>query len=623
MNFFSELKRRNVYKVAIAYAVVGWLLIQIATQVFPFFEIPNWVVRLVVLLIIVGFPIALIIAWAFELTPGGIMRTEAADRVPAAPRKTHTWLYLVVICGAFSAALFFLGRYTASNHENTSGRLAKSIAVLPFENLSPDKDNAYLAEGIQDEILTRLAKIGQLKVISRTSTAKYQSGPDNLREIAQQLGVGNILEGSVQKARDQVRVNVQLIDATNDAHLWADSFDRRLTDIFALESEIAKAVADSLQAKLTGSEAHALAVHPTEDPEAHRLYLLGRFFWNKRTGPDFRKAIGYFQQAIDKDPGYALAYAGLADAYVLLSGYSAATPKESLPEAKAAAQKALELDESLGEAHAALAEAIFAYDFDVAGASREFRRALELNPNYATAHQWYAESALASQGRFDEAVAEMRRALELDPLSVVINADVGTILCTARRYDEAIEQLRKTVEMDPAFYYAHWNLGQALELKGQLKEARAEYEKAITLSDDPLPRAFLAELCAKTGQKEKAREILAELRRVPKDTYVSPYNFALIYIGLGEKDEALRELENTYEDRDGYSIVFIKVDPMLDPLRGDPRFEALVEKTGRPFAAAQSGTNGRIDRATFALCRVELTGANPFSDVSRGPGGKQ
>ena len=574
--FFAELKRRNVYKVAIAYAVVGWLLIQIATQVFPFFEVPIWGVRLVILLIVLGFPIALIIAWAFELTPEGLKRSEAADAARLGSSQGRTWIFVVLASGAISLGLFFLGRYSAPQ----SGRpasLTKSIAVLPFANLSQDPANAYFADGIQDEILTRLAKIADLKVISRTSTLKYKSAPENLREIGEQLGVGTILEGSVQKSDDKVHVNVQLLDARTDAHLWAESFDRELTNIFAVESEIAKTIADKLQARMSGSEADALAARPTEDPEAHRLYLLGRFFWNKRTGPDFRKAIGYFKRAIEKDPSYALAYAGLADAYVLLSGYGVASPKESLPQAKEAAHKALELDESLGEAHASLAEAILAYDFDLAAATREFSRALELNPNYATAHQWYAES-LACVGKFQEAIAEIRRALELDPLSLIINADVGTILIDARLYDQAIEQLRKTLTMDPHFYYARWNLGQALELKGDLPHAKAEYEKTVALTDDPLPRAFLGHILARMGNKEKARQILTAIRRPVADSYVSSYNYALICMGLGETERALQELENTYNDRDGYSIVFIKVDPMLDPLRAEPRFQALVER---------------------------------------------
>ena len=577
-DFFGELKRRNVYKVAVAYAVVGWLLVQIATQVFPFFEIPNWGVRLIVLLVVVGFPIALILAWAFELTPEGIKRTEDADFVAPGPSRKRRWIYVAIIAGALSIGLFFLGRYTATNVANLP---AKSIAVLPFENLSRDPDNAYFTEGIQDEILARLAKIADLKVISRTSTQRYKSSPDDLPQIAKRLGVSNILEGSVQKTADRVRVTVQLINAASDAHLWGETYDRNLTDVFAAESDIAKMIADTLRAKLSGSEQHAIAVRPTESAEAHQLYLRGRYFWNKRTGADLKKSIDYFNQAIDKDPNYALAYAGLADAYVLFSAYAEGSPKESLPQAKAAAKKALELDNTLGEAHASLAQALLAYDLDFAGANREFRRAIELNPNYATAHHWYAESGLVPLGQFDDAIAEAKRALELDPLSVIINADVGTILTSARRYDQAIEQLGKTVEMDPGFYYAHWTLGDALELKGRNEEAIAEYKKAIALNDDPLPPALLGHLYAKIGRKNEALTILKQLRELresSKQRYVSPYNLALIHIGLGQKNEALQLLEETYEDRDGYNIAFIKVEPMLDPLRGDPRFEALAQK---------------------------------------------
>src|SRR6184192_4091020 len=277
-NFFAELKRRNVYKVAVAYAVVAWLLVQVATQVFPFLEIPNWVVRLVIALVVIGFPIALVIAWAFEATPEGIKRAEVADAMPvsaATRRKKHAWIYVVVIAAAISVALFFLGRYTAGNKSVASvpNELpAKSIAVLPFDNLSRDPDNAYFAEGVQEEILTRLAKVADLKVISRTSTQRFKSAPSDLREIAKQLGVMNIVEGSVQKANDQVRVNVQLINAMTDAHLWADTYDRKLIDIFSVESEIAKTIADTLQARLTGSEQHALAARPTENTEPNKLY---------------------------------------------------------------------------------------------------------------------------------------------------------------------------------------------------------------------------------------------------------------------------------------------------------------------------------------------------------------
>ena len=581
--FFGELKRRNVYKVAVTYAVIAWLLIQAASILLPTFEAPTWVMKGFVLFLILGFAMAVFISWAFEATPQGMKRTEdvSPDEVlPSwSPRKFAAFIVMIAMLAA-SLLVFELLR-SQSKPRGALDLPGKSIAVLPFENLSRDPDNAYFTEGIQDEILARLAKIADLKVISRTSTQRYKSSPDDLPQIAKRLGVSSILEGSVQKTGDRVRVTVQLINAASDAHLWAETYDRNLTDVFAAESDIAKMIADTLRAKLSGSEQQAIAVRPTQNAEAHQLYLRGRYFWNKRTGADLKKAIDYFNQAIGKDPNYALAYAGLADAYVLLSAYAEASPKESLPQAKAAALKALELDSTLGEAHATLANALVAYDLNFAEANREFERAIELNPNYATAHQWYGETGLVPLGQFEKAVAEVKRALELDPLSLVINADVGTTLTNARRYDQAIEQLRKTVEMDPGFYYAHWTLGNALELKGLTEEAIAEYKEAIALNDDPLPRALLGHLYAKIGRKNEALAILKQLRELresSKQRYVSPYNLALIHIGLGQKDEAIQLLEETYEERDGYDIAFIKVEPLLDPLRGDPRFEALVQK---------------------------------------------
>jgi TolB-like protein/Tfp pilus assembly protein PilF len=586
-SFFSELKRRNVYKVAIAYAVVAWLLIQIATQVFPFFEIPNWAVRLVVLAIGIGFPIALVIAWAFELTPEGLKRTEDVDLATATqPPRHRAWIFVVIIAAAMSLGLFFLGRITAPTKQSGANDVSsKSIAVLPFDNLSRDPDNAYFATGIQDEIITRLAKIADLKVISCTSTQRFKSSPDDVPAIASQLGVANILEGSVQRTADKVRVNVQLIKGATDTHLWADTFDRKLTDIFAVESEIARTIADTLQAKLTGSEQHAIAARPTENTEAYQLYLKGRFFWNKRTGQNLNKAADYFNQAIAADRKYALAYVGLADAYVLMPLYGAGAPRDCYPKAKTAAKKALELDDRSAEAHTSLAQVSCYYDLDYPQALREFQRAIELNPNYATAHQWYGSSGLAALGRFDEAIVELKRAIELDPLSLVINTDLGNTYYRARRYDEAIDQMRKTLEMDPGFYYAHWNLGSALAAKGALKPAIEEYEKARTLNDDPSMLGLLAHAYAVSGNKTEAMKIRDQLEVISKQRYVSAYSFALVYLGLGDKEEALRWLEKAYEDRAGDALRFIKVEPLLDSLRGNPRFEALVAKIFPPKIA--------------------------------------
>jgi TolB-like protein len=585
-NFFSELKRRNVYKVAVAYAVVGWLIAQIATQIFPFLEIPNWVVRLVIALVAIGFPITLIIAWAFEATPEGIKRTEVADAMPTTKgQKRHVWMYVVVIGAAISVALFFLGRYTVGNNatlrQNDAATISlpeKSIAVLPFDNLSRDPDNAYFAEGVQDEILTRLAKVADLKVISRTSTQRFKSAPSDLRDIAKQLGVMNILEGSVQKANDQVRVNVQLINAMNDSHLWAEIYDRKLTDIFATESDIAKTIAETLQAKLTGSEKTAMSKEPTANSEAYELYLKGRFYWNKRRGADLLKAIDYFNQAIAKDPNYALAYSGLADSYLLLPPYGAAAPKDSVPQAKVAVKKALELDDTLAEAHASSARIISGFDFDSIKAIAEFKRALQLNPNYATAHHWFGSGPLLALGQFDESIAEAKRSIELDPLSLINNADFGNDYYYARRYDEAIAQLRQTVEMEPRFYLARYYLGQALQAKGQLFEAIAEYRRAAEVNDDPFVLALLGQAYARVGQQAEANKILAQLNQEAKSRYVGAYGLGLIFLGLGDKNRAMDELERAYRENDGNDIYNIRIDPMLDDLRGDPRFEALAEK---------------------------------------------
>src|SRR6266536_439046 len=581
--FFAELKRRNVYKVAVAYAVVSWLLIQAASIFFPAFDAPPWVMKVFIIVIIFGFPVALVVAWAFELTPEGIKRTEDLDRTPQQQSRNHAWIFVVIIAGAMSAGLFFLGRFTAANKQSgLAGLQTKSIAVLPFESLSEDKSNAYFAEAIQDEILARLSKIADLKVISRTSTQKYKSAPDNLREIAKQLGVANVLEGSVQKAADQVRVNVQLINALNDTHLWGDIYDRKLTDIFAVESDIATTIADTLQAKLSGAEKQLITAQPTSDLTAYELYLKGRSLWGKRSGDNLPKAIAFYEQAIARDPNYALAYAGLAEAYVILPFYTATAPQDANPKAKTAALKALQLDERLAEAHTALGLLLCIDDLDMAGSISEFQRAIPLNPNYATAHHWYGNGPLLALGRFEEAVAEGKRAIELDPLSPIINADLGKNLYNARRYDEAIAQLRKTLEIDPTFYYTHYNLGIALQLKGDVLAAIAEYTKAQQLSDDLFVQVLLAAAKAQSGDKDAAIQMLAELEELSRHRYVSSDWRCVLYLSLGNREKAIRWLEQGIADHDGVHITWIKVDPFLDPLRGDPRFELLVRKVVGP-----------------------------------------
>lgn len=391
--------------------------------------------------------------------------------------------------------------------------------------------------------------------------------------------MANILEGSVQKPSEQVRVNVQLIHAATDTHLWAETYDRKLTDVFAVESDIAKSVTEKLQAKLTDSAEHVLASRPTENPEAHQLYLKGRYFWNKRTTDNLKTAIDFFEQAIAKDPAYAVAYSGLADAHAVLPYYAATSPGNDARKALAAAGKAVKLDDSLAEAHTSLANALV-LNLQFSDAAPEFQRAIELNPNYATAHHWYGE-LLQNDGRIDEALAELRRAHELDPLSLVINSVLGSTLIVAGQDDAAIDQLQKTIAMDPNFDLAHWFLGQAYEDKGRVAEAIQEYEKAIKLNSDPTVLASLARAHVLAGDNEIAGKILTDLTNQSKQRYVPAYPLAVVHLALGNKDEALRLLEKSYEDLAPFDTgVFgsIKIDRRLDALRGDPRFDALVRK---------------------------------------------
>jgi TolB-like protein/Tfp pilus assembly protein PilF len=590
--FFAELKRRNVYKVAVAYAVASWLLIQIATQVFPFFEIPNWAVRLVVLLLIIGFPVALTFSWAYEITPEGIKLESEIDPARSIARKTGRKIVaFTAVAAAMAAGLFVFQlvrtRSTTPESADASTIPKKSIAVLPFDNLSEDKSNAFFAEGVQDEILTRLAKVAELKVIARTSTQRFQSAPANLPDIAKQLAVLNILEGSVQKAGDQVRVNVQLINALTNAHLWAETYDRKLNDIFSVESDIAKTIADTLEAKLTGSEARVIAARPTENPEAHEFYLRGRYLWNRRTGANLQKAADYFQQAIALDPAYALAYSGLADCHVLLPAYAELgnNPRDELPKALEAAHKAVQLDDTLGEAHTSLARAL-ASDLQLPAAMSEFKRAIELNPNYATAHQWFGE-CLQSQGRLEEALAEIKRAHELDPLSLIINSLLGFALDTVGKSGEAIAQLYKTIEIDPNFVNAYGQLGNLLEHQGRLKEAIAEYEKDASLSNDPIALANLAGAYFHAGRKQEAQQLWNKLKSLSDRQYVPAYSMAIVQAAAGNKDEAIRLLEKSYTDRapfDSADLGWILVDYRLDPLRSDPRFKKLITRifSGQP-----------------------------------------
>ena len=449
--------------------------------------------------------------------------------------------------------------------------------MLPFVNLSGDQENAYFADGVKDEILTRLSKIAALKVISSTSTQRFKSVPGSVRDIASQLGVVNILEGSVQKSGETVRLTVQLIHAPSDTHIWAETYDRKLTDIFQVETEVAQRIATALEATLSDPEQRALAAKPTASIEAHQAYLKGRYFWNKRTSVGYRQAIEHFNRAIEMDPSYAEAYAGLADAFLLLGGDNTPGPNEVLAKGRAALDKAIELDETLAEAHATRGLLAMNFDWNWAMAEREFNRALELNPNYATAHQWRGEF-LAYMGRFDEGIAAIERAHTLDPLSLVISTDVGKAYMMARRYDEAIAQYHRVLEMDPDFPLARGLLGLAHSLKGESDAAAAELGKIRDLETNPIYFSWLGYVYGIAGREDEAQSVANRLHEISHTTYVSPYWLAVVHVGLEEKDRAFQLLEQVFAEHAAGGAITLKVNPVFDPLRPDPRFAELLRR---------------------------------------------
>jgi TolB-like protein/lipoprotein NlpI len=457
-----------------------------------------------------------------------------------------------------------------------------SIAVLPLQNLSGDPTQEYFVDGIHDELIASLAKIRALTVISRTSVMQYKEAKKSLPEIAEVLNVDVVVEGTVRLAGDRVRISVQLIDASNDRHIWAENYERELTNIFALQNEVAQDVARNIQAELTPEEyLHFTSARPV-NPEAYRLYLKGRYHWNKRTSSDFNKAVGYFLRSIETDSNYAQAYAGLADCYGLFSVYLGVPPKETMPKAKSTAIKALEIDKNIAQAHATLGWVMTCFDYDWVGAEREFRRALELNSNDANMHLWYG-MLLSWIGRHDEALDECNRARELDPLSLVINANVGNVLYNARRYNRAIEELQKALDLEPDFFHTRSILGLTYLQKGMYEQAILEHEKAVSLIKGQTP-AIVGRLgCALGvgGKRGEALEILNQLKLRREQNYAPAYYIAAIHLSLGDKNAAIDWLQKAYDERDSF-LPWLRGDPPFDPLRSDPRFQHLMERINFP-----------------------------------------
>jgi TolB-like protein/DNA-binding winged helix-turn-helix (wHTH) protein/Tfp pilus assembly protein PilF len=455
----------------------------------------------------------------------------------------------------------------------------RSLAVLPLANLSGDPDQDYFVDGMTDALRQHLEGISSLRVISRTSSMHYRGSRKSLPDIARELNIDAVVDGSVLRSGNRVRIIVALNQAASDKRLWSNSYDGDLRDVFALQAGIARRIADEIRVTLTPPDRARLARVRPFNPDAYEAYSKGRFFWNKRTEEDLKKAIGFFQKAVDKDPDYALAYDGLADSWLALAWYGYLSPSAIFPHAKAAVTKALSLDDSLAEAHTSLAFVKLYYDRDWAGAEREFRRAIDLNPNYANGHHWYAEF-LSVVGRHNDAVAESERARELDPLSSIINTWVSSRYFFARQYDKALEECRNAVEMDPNFVPARLVLGQAYEQKGMLKEAIAEFETAVSLSGgSSVYAASLAHAFGVAGRRAEALKLLGDLRKMAQSRFVSSYDLALAYVALGDNAKTFELLNAAVQERSP-RVAFLGVEPRFDPLRADPRFRDVLRSIG-------------------------------------------
>lgn len=491
----------------------------------------------------------------------------------ATPRPKRLVLAALVIAVTVVGG-FFAYRYS------TQAKQIESIAVMPFVNESGNPDVEYLSDGMTETLISSLTQVPNLHVKSRSSVFRYKGKGTDARTIGSELKVQAILNGRVAQRGEQLTLSLELVDAATENAIWSQQYTRMQSDLVSLQSEIARDVSSRLAAKLTGAEAAKVEKTYTANPEAYQLYLKGRFQWNKRTGESLKQAVSLFDQAIAVDPNYALAYSGLAETYVLFPNYSIAMPIDSMPKAKAAALRAIELDDSLAEAHVALGMYYSDFAWNQPAAEREFRRAIELNPNYASAHQQFGIQCLTTLGRFDEAIAEGRRAEQLDPVSPIIGADLGNTLIRARRFDDAIAQLTRVLNLDSNFWVAYWYLGMAHFGKGQYGESIAAYEKALLVNDDPWVKALLAQSLAKVGRREDASRLVSELIAASKRRYVSNASLAAAHAALGEKDKAFVFLEQEVADRSARPNIFAFL-VIWDDLRDDPRFAALIQKVER------------------------------------------
>lgn len=584
-NFFAELKRRNVYKVAAAYAVVAWLVLQAASIFLPAFDAPPWVMQMVIVATVLGFLVGLVLAWAFEITPEGVKRAEDAPADTLVSRRTGRKLTAAIIVLAVIAFALFawqslhrksLGGTTGANAQTDLPE--KSIAVLPFENAIPDVETEYLCDGIPEALINSLTELRQLKVVARSTAFRYKGKQTDPKQIGRELQVQTVLMGVVRQLGDRLNVQVDLVDATTGAQLWGQEYDRKLVDVIAVKQALVHEVTDKLRLKLTGEQQQRLIQRDTTDPEAYHCYLRGRYYWNKRTSEDIGKAIEQFQRAVDKDANYALAYVGLGDCYVLLEDYAGTPASEIYPKAKALAERALQIDDGLAEAHTTLAY-VCTNLWQWEEAEKGFKRAIQLNPNYSTAYHWYS-LYLLDVGRTDEAISALKRAHELDPLSLIIGTTFTYPYFVTGDPGFAASQCQKVIALDPSFPRAHEYLGLAYLKQGHFPEGIAALQKAVELSGrERRPLRDLGYAYAISGNAAEARAVLKELEERSAKREAIGQDLAAVHAGLQEKDQAFAWLEKDFQARSG-PLAWIRWTPPFESLRSDPRYTDLLQRMG-------------------------------------------
>jgi len=591
MDFFGELRRRNVFRVGIAYVIIAWLLLQVTDILVPILELPDWVAKLVLFLLAIGFPLALLFAWAFELTPEGLRKEKHVNRSRSITEQTGRKLdFFIISILAVTLAWFSWDKFGKAGSENdfpdgrqsremqaaengSPAQLERSVAVLPFVNMSSDPEQEYFSDGISEELLNVLARVKGLRVPSRTSSFTFKGSTLKLAEIGKELQVDHILEGSVRKSGDRIRVTAQLIEVNTDTHLWSETYTRQLDDIFAVQDEIAQAIVTALKVTLTSNDLKSAKLGSTANVEAYNKYLLGRHQWTQRSPASLLAAVKPLKEAIEIDPEYGQAWAALADTYVLIPEYGAGTIDKYIPRAQAAIEKALAINPESAGALTTSAYIKFMYDYDLEGAHVDFEKAIQIEPNYATAHQWYGE-LLAAEGQLDAALDELKLARRADPLAPVIPHDMGWFLGGTDRKEEAFEYYREALTLDGRFQATIGNLADLNLKTGRFDEARARYVEWATLRKfDPATILVIVDAVENPAMKDKALEMIAQDNDMLDGT--SHKGFYLML--LDEPELALDSLEKAFAAGDSYAIHMKRMD-VYAPLLDKPRFQALLKK---------------------------------------------